>query len=81
MRIDAANPRRFGPPTRRIKVDDLRSRVDARVRATCGNDARGRVGNRADRVLERILDAAARRLRLKAAERAAVVFEGERVAR
>ena len=46
MRIHAANPGRFGPRTWRIEVDDLRSRVDARVSATRGNDARGCIGNR-----------------------------------
>ena len=60
------NARSARPRARRRRCGPRRPRATARC------------GDRRQRALERVLHAAARRLRLEAAERAAVVFEGER---
>jgi hypothetical protein len=51
--------------------------VHAGVGTSGGDDADGMAGDLADRVLERVLDSAMRRLRLETAERAARVLESQ----
>ena len=78
MRVHAAHPRGHGPRGLGIEVDDLRHGMHAGVGTAGSDNADWVTGDLADGVLERILDATARRLRLEAAERASRVFDRQR---
>ena len=75
VRIDAAHPRGQRPLGVGVEVNDLRRGVHTGVGASGRDDANGMAGDLADRVLERVLHAATRWLRLEAAERAACIFD------
>jgi hypothetical protein len=77
VRVHAAHPRRQRPIVGNVRVHHLRARVHARIGAPCGRRHDLAPRDRRQRVLQRVLHAASRRLRLEAAEAAAVVFEAE----
>ena len=58
-----------------VEVDHLRDRVHAGIGPARGRDADRMAGDLPDRGFERVLHAAARRLRLEAAERGARVLD------
>jgi hypothetical protein len=62
----------------RVEMNDLRDSVHTGVGPAGGNHAHGVPGDFADGLFQRVLHAATRRLRLKAAEREARIFDRER---
>ncbi len=75
--VGSAHPRIAVAHRFRIEVHDLRARMHARVRAARCRDFDGLVGETRERGLQVVLDSAASRLGLPAAEGRAVVLEAE----